>query len=101
MSAEVLPLRLTPAVATRIVREISADTARVAFSPHARSRMSKRRINRTQVFRCLRAGALVEGPYLDIRDYWRCAFETVTAGDAVKVVVAFNTREMLIVVTAI
>lgn len=101
MSAEVLPLRLTPAMATKIVREIAADTARVAFSPHAKSQMRQRRINRTQVYRCLRAGVLVEGPYLDIHRYWRCAFETVTAGDAIKVVAAFDSRDLLIVVTAI
>ncbi|WP_316980026.1 DUF4258 domain-containing protein [Shumkonia mesophila] len=101
MSAEVLPLRLTAAMATKIAREIASDTGRVAFSSHARSQMRKRGINATQVYRCLRAGVLAEGPYVDIHGYWRCAFETLTAGDSIKAVVAFNSRELLIVVTAI
>ena len=101
MSAEILPLRLTSAAAIRIVREIADVTGRVGFSPHAKRQMRKRKINRTQIYRCLRRGILVEGPYLDIHNYWRCTFETITAGENIQVVVAFNTREHLVVVTTI
>lgn len=97
----VLPLNLTPTAATRIVRDIAQDTGRIAFSSHARQRMRKRRINRTQVYDCLRSGRLIEGPYVDIHGWWRCTFEKIAAGDNVRVAVAFNSRELLVVVTTI
>ncbi len=51
------------------------------------------------MYRCLRHGTLVEGPYRDLHGYWRCTLRHLTAGDEVHVVVAFESRERLIVIT--
>ncbi len=100
MSADVLPFSMSSVEARAIIREIAADTGRAAFVGHAKQQMRKRRINRTQVFRCLRQGQVVEGPYLDIKGYWRCKLEHLTAGDSIGVVAAFNSKERLLVITA-
>ena len=61
--------------------------------------MRERRIGATQVYRCLRTGALVEGPWPDIRGWCRCTFESFAAGKRIEVAVAFNTTESLVVIT--
>ncbi len=50
MAQNVLPLRMTPAVALRIIQEVAADTSRVVILGHAKQEMKKRRITRSQVF---------------------------------------------------
>ncbi len=100
MAENVLPLRMTPTVALRIIQEIAADTFRVVIRDHAKRAMKKRRITRGQVYSCLRRGVITEGPALDIKNYWRCTMFRLAAGDEVSVVVSFNSRERLIVITA-
>ncbi len=100
MAENVLPLRMTPAAALRIIQEIAADTFGVVIRDHAKRAMKKRRITRGQVYSCLRRGVITEGPALDIKNYWRCTMFRLAAGDEVSVVVSFNSRERLIVITA-
>jgi hypothetical protein len=100
MGDNIVPLRLTTAAALEIIRDLANDTSRIAFVPHAKKQMRSRRINRTQVYRCLRHGTIIEGPYKDIKGSWKCTLAHFTAGDNVKVVVAFESQECLVVITA-
>lgn len=99
MTAAVVPLQLGGPQALRIIREAAKDTDRVAFHPHAKSRMRKRRINPTQVYSCLRLGVIIEGPALDIKGCWRCTMYRLAAGEEVKVVVSIIPRDNLLVIS--
>ena len=99
MAENVLPLRMTPAAALRIIREVAGDTSRIVVLDHAKRQMKKRKITRSQVYSCLRLGVITEGPALDIKNYWRCTMSRLVAGDEVSVVVSFNSRERLLVIT--
>ena len=92
MAENVLPLRMTPAAALRIIQEIAADTSRVVILVHAKQGMKKRRSTRSQVYSCLRCGVITEGPTLDIQNYWRCTMSRLVAGDEVSIVVSFIPR---------
>lgn len=87
-------------MAISIIRDAAA-TGRVGLLPHARKRMRKRRISFAQIIACLEKGVIVEGPYLDIHGFWRSTMEYLSAGDEVAVVVSFNSRESVVVVTVI
>ena len=99
MVDNILAMKMTRPIALRIVREIAEDTGRLFIVPHAKSRMRARRINRSQVYSCLRQGSIVEGPYKDIHGFWRCKFQRFAAGEEISVVVAFNSRELVNVIT--
>jgi len=87
--------------ALRIIRKAAEETGRVAFHPHAKQRMRKRRINPTQVYSCLRKGIIIEGPSLDIKGCWRCTMYRLAAGEAVSVVVSIIPHDNLLVITVI
>lgn len=104
MSQSVVLLDLKPARAKKLIAEIIPDSGRVFFTHHAQQRMKERKINSSQVFCCLKHGNIVEGPYQDVKGFWNLAIETVSAGDIIKVVIAFsknNSGETIIVVTVI
>lgn len=63
--------------------------------------MISRRINFSQILACLEKGKITEGPYLDIKGYWRSTMEHLSAGDELAVVVSFNSRESVVVITVI
>ncbi len=103
----VLEMDLTPDSARSILKEIvDADDGRVFFVSHAEDQMTKRRITRPQVLRCLKAGRIVEGPYRDPHTGdWKVNMEVISAGNVVGVVAALDFDENIqknisIVVTA-
>ena len=100
MAENVLPLRMTPATALRVIREVAKDTSRVVILDHAKRQMRKRRITRGQVYACLRLGVIIEGPALDMKNYWRCTMLQLIAGDEISAVVSFNSRDRVLVITA-
>jgi hypothetical protein len=99
-----LKLDLSPVNALRIIREVAEDSARVVFLSHPRKQMRQRKIMPTQVLKCLKRGAIIEGPARDIKGNWRCTLNWRHAGDEVSVVVAIkhdhNMRRKLLVITA-
>ena len=42
---------------------------------------------------------MTEGPALDIKGYWRCTMERLAAGEEVTVIVSFNSRERVLVIS--
>ncbi len=69
----------------RIVRKLAQATENVFIEPHARKRMRERRITRTQVYACLRSGAIEESAHENIRGNWKCTLQHHHAGDLVRV----------------
>jgi Domain of unknown function (DUF4258) len=78
----ILPFRLSAPRATEIIRNAAKDSARVFFKVHAEQRMKKRRTTRIQVMRCLKHGAITEGPAPDVHGNWACRIEWISAGRA-------------------
>ncbi|MFA5531779.1 MAG: DUF4258 domain-containing protein [Thiohalomonadaceae bacterium] len=99
----IIALDLSRPVALRIVREIAADSSRVAITDHARERMAQRRITDAQVVRCLKHGLITEGPARGVRGNWEFTLEVLSAGDPVAIVAALDrdTRgNYVVVITA-
>ncbi|MCH7694017.1 MAG: DUF4258 domain-containing protein [Proteobacteria bacterium] len=102
MTGKVIPLKpseMNPQTASQIIREIAAETSRVVILDHARRRMRRRRISPTQVYSCIRMGVITEGPSQDMKGYWRCTMQRFAAGEEITIVVSFNSRESLLVIT--
>lgn len=98
----ILPFELKSTKARELLLEIIADSSRVAFSKHAYERMDERQITDIQIFCCLRYGHIVEGPYIDIKGCWAMKLEQVSAGDVIRVAVAFdkvNSKLGIVVIT--
>jgi hypothetical protein len=70
------------------IRTLASDSANVMWSDHASKRLIERGYTATQVHKCLRDGAAIEGPVFDtkVRPGWLCTLETVAAGQWIKVV---------------
>jgi len=94
---------MNPADALRIIRERAADSGCVVILPHARDRMVERKIDRLEILRVLRAGAITDGPWVDARsDNERCRLEGQVDGEWIGVVVEIpENRPDLLVVTVI
>lgn len=88
-----IPIPINDANMLRIVRELSADTENVFIESHAKQRMKKRNITRTQIYACLRYGSIDEPAHENIRGNWKCTLRHQTAGDLVRVVVAIEKDE--------
>jgi hypothetical protein len=95
---EITPLKMSRPVALQIIRSAAADS-RVVLLRHAKQRMVQRRISATRVLSCLLRGVITEGPAQDLRGYWRCTMERLAAGEEVKVVVSFNSRERVLIIS--
>lgn len=101
MSDERQPDRLSAAEARKVIREIAADGERVVPLRHAEQRMEERDISMSSVRRVVRAGAVTEGPYLDVRGNWRVEMQGRVAGDVLTVALSIEWRTRLLVVTVI
>lgn len=88
--ADPVPLPLNDANMLRIVRDLAADSANVFIEPHAKARMKKRHITRTQVLACLRHGLIDEHAHENIRGNWKCTLRHHHAGDLVRVVAVID-----------
>jgi len=99
----VVELDLSIPLARKIILEICADTSRVFISTHAEKKMMQRDITRSQVMRCLRSGAITEGPARGIKGNWELTMNVLSAGDSVTVVAALDNDENgnhILVITA-
>lgn len=99
----VLLMNLSPPSAQQMLRQVASDSARVFFTDHAEQRMRERRINRTQVLRCLRHGRLTEDPARDVHGKWVMRVEVFSAGDVVTAVAALDNDgdgNLVVVITA-
>jgi len=73
------------------------------LSPHARRRAESRGFTDAQIYRCLRTGQMVDGPYRNIKGNWESTFEGTVAGDAMRVGAALHlaTLEYVVVITVV
>ena len=68
----VSPMRLTPAVAEKRIREAAKDSQNVILGNHARERMAERDIFDVDVFRTLRTGHVDDQPEKTEQGEWKC-----------------------------
>ena len=71
MNADDPPVKLSPAAALAVIREIAADSSRVVLVPHARKRGRQREISWRQIVRCCQKGTLQEGPFVNGHGHWQ------------------------------
>ena len=95
----VVPLALSKASASRLIKEISANPDNIVPVGHAKKRMVQRRITITQARRVVQAGYIDGDPWLDEHGYWRVTMRAATAGDEVTVGVAIEWRTKLLIIT--
>lgn len=95
----VVPLKLTKAAATRIVKEIAADPDRIVPVPHAKKRMVQRKISITQARRVVQAGFIDGEPWIDEHGNWRVDMRGMSAGEQITVGIAIEWRTRLLIIT--
>ena len=95
----VVPLALSKASASRLIKEIGANPDNIVPVGHAMKRMVQRRITITQARRVVQAGYIDGDPWLDEHGYWRVTMRAATAGDEVTVGVAIEWRTKLLIIT--
>lgn len=85
----------------RIIRQLAADSGRVAISNHALQRMRKRGITRTEVGRCLRNGQQQGEAIVNDHGNWQVEISHRVAGRRVVVqaVLLENGDQRVLVVT--
>lgn len=88
-----IPFRLNDENMRRLLREAASDTSRVFITTHAKQRMRQRRITPTQVYDCLRNGAISEPAHLNIKGHWQCTLLRRHAGDEISVAAALERND--------
>ena len=68
----VVPMRMTAAVAQKRIREIAKTTANVIIGNHALERMEEREILDIDIYRTLREGWVDEAPVPARGGEWKC-----------------------------
>jgi len=91
--AEPIPFKMNDANMLRIIRHLAQDTGNVYIKSHAKKRMRQRQITLSQVYACLRKGAIAEPAHTTIRGAWKCTLQHRHAGDEVNVVAVLEKDE--------
>jgi len=99
MNADDPPVKLSPAAALAVIREIAADSSRVVLVPHARKRGRQREISWRQIVRCCQKGTLQEGPFVNGHGHWQATLYRHAAGEEISCAVAIEWRSRLLVIT--
>ena len=96
---------MKPADVLKIIRDRAQDSGRIVILPHAQARMRERRIDFLDVQRCLKGGAITEGPYVPTDSRTganRCNVEGTVDGERLRIVVELPEKPAaLLVVTVI
>lgn len=101
MSAEIVPLKLSPDMALREVRKLAESSENVVIVAHLLKWMDEHDITRRQVELCLQKGRVASAPFLNVNHNWelqifrRCAGEELTC----TVVIEWSRRLILVTVT--
>lgn len=95
------PEHLSAPEALRIVRDLAADSSRVAAVAHARKQMKARKVSFQDVLRVLQRGAITEGPYTLPDGDWRMNLTSWTGGVELTVVAELEWKTRLLVITVI
>ncbi|MFS8037710.1 DUF4258 domain-containing protein [Xanthobacter sp. AM11] len=100
MSADVVPLTLTPHAALRMIREIAENTANIVVLDHAKKQCNRRGISRRQIEMCVQRGTIQEGPFLNSHGQWQVTLFRHAAGDELCCPVAIDWPNKVLVITA-
>ncbi len=79
------PLPINDPNMLRIIRQIAEDTSNIYLLPHAKKRMSQRKISLSQIYSCLRKGIIYESAHIDLKGDWKCTLTQLNAGDEIHV----------------
>jgi hypothetical protein len=93
--AEIIPLKLTPASAIQVIRELAA-----VIIGYGKRRTRERRISRRQVELCVQKGTITEGPFMNQHGHWQMNLYRHAAGEEITCVVAIEWRTKLLVINA-
>lgn len=87
-------------MATRIIKELGANSDNIIALPHCLRRIKKRKINMTQIRRVVQAGYIDGDPWWDTEhDSWRVTMRSFSAGVDITIGVAIDWKTRLLVVT--
>lgn len=98
--AEIVPLKLTPAAALRMLRKLASDTNNIVIVQHGKRRQRQRKISRRQIELCVQKGTITEGPFMNQHGHWQVTLYRHAAGEEVSCAVAIEWAKRLIVITA-
>lgn len=76
-----------------------AEQGRWEWAPGFRRKLLGREFNMRQVMETLKGGSINQGPKLDVYGGWRCRVKRRVAGQLVRVVVAIENEEVLILIS--
>jgi len=88
--AQIIPLKLTPAAAIKMIREIAADTNNIVIIGYGKKRTRQRRISRRQVELCVQRGTITEGPFMNQHGNWQLNLYRHAAGEEITCVIAID-----------
>jgi len=98
MKADVIPLKLTPALALRTIREIAADTNNIVVIRYGKKRARERKIGHRQIELCCQKGTITEGPFMNQHGHWQVNLYRHAAGEEITCVVAIDWATRLLVI---
>ena len=101
MDDNVVPMKMRPATALRMIRKLAADSDRIVIVNHAAKRQRERSITRKQIEFCMQSGFIAEGPFMNDFGNWQVTLCCRHAGDELTCVVAIDWPSQLIVITTI
>ena len=78
---------------------MAADSDNIVIIGHGKDRARQRRINRTQIERCVRGGTISEGPFLNAYGNWQVNLYRHAAGEEITCVVAIEWATRLLVIS--
>ncbi len=87
----ILQFGLNETSAKKILKNLADH--RIFFTNHVEERMVERSITRKQVFKCIKHGKIIEGPYQEPNGDWKLKLEVITAGDVVRTVAVLQKDE--------
>ncbi|MHB1104422.1 MAG: DUF4258 domain-containing protein [Devosia sp.] len=99
MAAEIFPLSLSGPAALKKIKELAADSGNIVIISHTAKRQKQRNITRLQIERCVQAGYIDEGPFMNDKGNWQVTMCHYSAGEEVTAVVAIDWPNKLIVIT--
>lgn len=100
MTAQIVPLNLTPSHALRVIKALAKDTTNIVVIPYGRKRAKQRKVTRRQIELCVQRGTIVEGPFKNQHGHWQVNLYRHAAGEELTCVVAIDWATKVLVINA-
>jgi hypothetical protein len=98
--AEIIPLRLTPSIAIKMIRQLAVDTNNIVIIEYGKKRMRQRQISRRQVELRVQRGTVCEGPFMNQHGNWQLNLYRHAAGEEITCVIAIDWPNKVLVINA-